>query len=149
MQLFGIFTSYENKWCYLPSGNNIKDSLFIAWWGFTMLQGFLKLFSKSIDLGWFNVSGCCWRMELYEMVCKILIPVLYSSEAEIVERSWRVWWWQVQSRGQSRWFLFLQHFLIKIIKYQGRDQRPGTRSHFNQPQEDLLYTIELQSQPTS
>ena len=37
MQFFGIFTSYENKWCYLPSGNKIKDSLLIAWQGITML----------------------------------------------------------------------------------------------------------------
>ena len=50
----------------------------------------IKLFNESIDLGWFGVSGYCWSMVLDEMVCKILIPVLYSSEAEIVERSWRV-----------------------------------------------------------
>ena len=37
MQFFGIFTSYENKWCCLPSGNKIKDSLLIAWQGITMV----------------------------------------------------------------------------------------------------------------
>ena len=36
MQFFGIFTSFENKCCYFPSGNKVKDSLLIEGRGITM-----------------------------------------------------------------------------------------------------------------
>ena len=52
MQSFGIFTSYENKWCYLPSGNKIKDALLIAGRDLTMPNTYCcfpySLFSSSI-----------------------------------------------------------------------------------------------------
>ena len=71
MQPFGIFTSYENKWCYLPSGNKIKDSLFIARQGISMnLLGHLET--------WVNeYLGTCAFRQLGFWVNTLLLKIKF------------------------------------------------------------------------